>query len=315
MTSPAQLSRLETLSPTSRRQISPLSPVTPVTGIVYPSPTEMDTSSQRSTRHPAHASGVPRNYCRNLRSPVDSDTLQADDSLDDLWGVLRRQKELRMQHEKPKVRSLEDHKPTITGSGDTSSPSPQPNFESQDNVRLSILQPLWKLRQRSSPPPPPSIATERRWLIEEFSERDSFFHPPKATTPPPPAATPPPPPTTPPLPTPPSQVNGVKKKKSILSFKVSPEKNYVVAIFDLKQIEKDAIRISHNFEQNEITVSWEVWECETWTQDDCIVRQTVERLYYRVIELAHGVESQDIYAAMKNGDLLWTGSRHQSRTS
>ncbi|KAF7312240.1 hypothetical protein MIND_00237000 [Mycena indigotica] len=287
MASPA---RLDMLSSSSRHQPGPsrLSPITPVTGIVYPSADETENVSQSSTR--------PQTLRRTSKLlPQPKKSIDAADdhvALDDLWSALRRQKELKMEKEKAKVRSLEDHRPTINGSGDTSSPSPQPTSS------LKIR----KTTQRTSPPPPPtaapSLANERRWLIEDFSEKDSFF----PNAPDPKTTTPSPPPPPPHVPTPPS--SGLKKKKSILSFQVLKEKNSVVAIFDLKLMDKEAVRISHNLEQNEITVSWEVCEKETWTEDDCIVHQTMERLYYRVIELADGVESREIYAAMKNGDLL-----------
>jgi hypothetical protein len=37
-------------------------------------------------------------------------------------------------------------------------------------------------------------------------------------------------------------------------------------------------------------VSWEKWEVEDWEEEDCIARQTVERVYHRVIPLAEGTK-------------------------
>nr|GAT60723.1 predicted protein [Mycena chlorophos] len=285
----AQPARINVPSTSSHhRQPSPLSPTTPaVTGIVYPSADASSSQSQSGANGARPHGQTLRRTSKLLPQPKKSiDASEVDASaagLDSLWETLRRQKELKEEKSKPKVKSLEDHRPA-TRSGDSSSPSPQPT---------SSLNVLRKSTKPSSPPPPtvaPSLAAQRRWLLEEFSERESIV---PHALPPKPAAPPPP--------TPPPRTNGIQKKKSVLSFMTIPEKNQVIAIFDLREVDREAIRISHHVQQNEITVSWEMWECETWTESEqqCIVRQTVERLHFRILELADGVEWSDIYATMK----------------
>lgn len=69
-------------------------------------------------------------------------------------------------------------------------------------------------------------------------------------------------------------------------FRTSLERNYVVAIFDLRGVDKEDIRVT--FRRDHIMVSWEKWEVENWEEEDCIARRTVERVYHRVIPLAEG---------------------------
>ncbi|KAF7316815.1 hypothetical protein HMN09_00414600 [Mycena chlorophos] len=287
----AQPARINVPSTSSHhRQPSPLSPTTPaVTGIVYPSADASSSQSQSGANGARPYGQTLRRTSKLLPQPKKSiDASEVDASaagLDSLWETLRRQKELKEEKSKPKVKSLEDHRPA-TRSGDSSSPSPQPT---------SSLNVLRKSTKPSSPPPPtvaPSLAAQRRWLLEEFSERESIV---PHALPLKPAAPPPP--------TPPPRTNGIKKKKSVLSFMSIPEKNQVIAIFDLREVDREAIRISHHVQQNEITVSWEMWECETWTEPEqqCIVRQTVERLHYRILELADGVEVLVRYLCYNEG--------------
>ncbi|KAJ7903487.1 hypothetical protein B0H14DRAFT_2665045 [Mycena olivaceomarginata] len=218
-------------------------------------------------------------------------------ALDDLWNSLRAQKELKMAKEHPKVKSLEEHKPTLVlNTVPKSSPSPRPPS------RITISN-----APRPVPESPPSTTApsartrDRRSLLEDVvdrasHDRDSFFRTPSPILPkvprteassPAPAKTPSPKP---------------KKKKSITLFRTLPEKNYSIAIFDLRGVDKDDIRVT--FKRDHIIVSWEKWEVENWEEEDCIARLTVERVYHRIIPLAEGTKYQDIYCAMKAEDLL-----------
>ncbi|KAJ7126952.1 hypothetical protein C8R44DRAFT_874056 [Mycena epipterygia] len=201
---------------------------------------------------------------------------QLDDSvaLDDLWNSLRLEKELKMNKERPKVKSLEEYKLTTAI---INAPSPLPRPES----RLRISDPTPDPESRPSPSVPSARTPERRSLLEDVlgNDRGSLVRTPSPVL----AKTP-------------------KKKKSITIFRTSPEKNYVVAIFDLRGVEKDDIRVT--FRRDHIMVSWEKWEVENWEEEDCIARRTIERVYHRVVPLAEGTKFRDIYGTMKGEDLL-----------
>ncbi|KAJ7227226.1 hypothetical protein GGX14DRAFT_628927 [Mycena pura] len=291
MASPAaQLSRLDMESPAltcsarSKRLTPPITPATTgagVTGIIYPSPVESSPSGMTSAARP----GPPRRVSRPGSSSSESKNFveisippQLDDfeALDDLWDALRQEKELKMNREKAKVKSLEEFKPreVINTNPIPQSPSPRPGSSSK------ISNPKRTPSRVSSPHITPSVRTaERRTLLEEVvsnQEQDSFQIPSAAKT--------------------------VKKKKSILSFHSSPTKNCIVAIFDFRGIGRDDIRVTYR--RDHILVSWEKWEIEDWAEEDCLCRRTVERVYHKVIPLAEGTKFRDIYGAMKGEDLL-----------
>ncbi|KAJ6576515.1 hypothetical protein DFH09DRAFT_1149558 [Mycena vulgaris] len=272
-----------------RQVTSPITPATTagVTGIVFPSPVDPSPIERlpttvrprplrRMSRIDSSSSTSKRNFVE-----ISSDTSnppQLDDAvaLDDLWNSLRLAKELKMNKERPKVKSLEDYKPTASIGDILQVPSPRPAS------RLKISDPS-PARESPAPTAPSTRTPERRSLLEEVLSNDRD----------PSVRTPSPMPVTRQTP---------KKKKSITVFRTSPEKNYVVAIFDLRGVEKDDIRVT--FRRDHIMVSWEKWEVENWEEPDCIARRTVERVYHRVIPLAEGTKFRDIYGTMKGEDLL-----------
>ncbi|KAJ7364078.1 hypothetical protein DFH08DRAFT_838285 [Mycena albidolilacea] len=300
------VSRPSGSKPISRRITSPITPATTagVTGIVFPFPPESSTSESPSIVRPRPLRRVSRidtpaskRDLIEISSNVSVSQVEDAAALDDLWNSLRAQKELKMAKEHPKVKSLGEHKPTLVlNTVPKSSPSPRPPS------RLTISN-----APRPVPESPPSTTApsartrDRRSLLEDVvdrasRDRDSFFRTPSPILPnvprteassPAPAKTPSPKP---------------KKKKSITLFRTLPEKNYSIAIFDLRGVDKDDIRVT--FKRDHIIVSWEKWEVENWEEEDCIARLTVERVYHRIIPLAEGTKYQDIYCAMKAEDLL-----------
>ncbi|KAJ7494773.1 hypothetical protein B0H11DRAFT_917356 [Mycena galericulata] len=288
-----QPGRIDVISPTSAikavsKRLASESPITPattagVTGLIFPpSPVE----SSANERLPSPRRHRPLRRMSRIESSsstskhdfveISSTPPQLDDAgvLDDLWNSLRLEKELKMNKERPKVKSLEDNGPAIINDA-LRPPSPRPAS------RTKISDPPTPVRE-SPPPTAPSARTpERRSLLEEVLSNDRASH---IRTPSPALAKPP------------------KKKKSITVIRTSPEKNYAVAIFDLRGVDKDDIRVT--FRRDHIMVSWEKWEVENWEEEDCIARRTVERVYHRVIPLAEGTRFRDIYGTMKGEDLL-----------
>ncbi|KAJ7650211.1 hypothetical protein FB45DRAFT_887278 [Roridomyces roridus] len=267
------------LAAVSRRHVSsPITPVTTagVTGLRYPISGESSTDG--STR-PSAARQRPR--MSRLESSSSSSKLglveissstppELDDAeaLDNLWDTLFKKKEIKMNQERSKVKSLEGQHPAVE---DVRMRSPSPRPPSRAKI--------------SDPPPVPSVPSgrtppERRSLLEDVLSSDRAS----------------------PLQTPSSGPQLLKNKKSITTFRTSPEKNYVVAIFDLRGVDKEDIRVT--FRRDHIMVSWEKWEVETWEEEDCIARQTVERVYHRVVPLAEGTAFRDIHATFKGVDLL-----------
>ncbi|KAJ7773320.1 hypothetical protein B0H16DRAFT_1511901 [Mycena metata] len=318
MAFPPHPSRIDVVSPASaRKSVSRriTSPITPggVTGLVFPSPLE-STPSERSARPLRRVSRINSYSSASNGNFVDlsSDPPQLADgaALDDLWNTLRLEKERKMNKEPPKVKSLEEYKPSPIVDDILKAPSPRP---------ASKLTTSDEKRRRESPAPSaPTAVTperERRSLLEDAlisNDRDSFFRAPSpapakapsltrrttspilaktatssskpSTSSPTPAKTPSSKPRTP---SPSSgKTPGLKKKKSITVYFPSPEKNYCVAIFKLRGVDKDDIRVTYR--RDHIMVSWELWEVENWEEEDCIARRTVERVYHRVIPLPEG---------------------------
>jgi len=304
-------SRIDVVSPVSaskpisRRVTSPITPATTagVTGIVFPSPLESSPSEPLPTvrRRPLRRMSTIDSTASKCDSSTSKPNLveispnvsvppQVDDTaaLDDLWNSLRAEKELKMDKERPKVKSLEEYKPTTIFNNVSKSPSPRP---ASRLVISNAPEPV----PESPPTSAPSARTrERRSLLEDVlsnerssNDRDSFFRTPSPSPRkiPSPAKTP-----------------SLKKKKSITLFKSLPEKNYSIAIFDLRGVDKEDIRVT--FRRDHIIVSWEKWEVENWEEEDCIARKTVERVYHRVISLAEGTKFRDVYCTMKGEDLL-----------
>ncbi|KAJ7756477.1 hypothetical protein DFH07DRAFT_820706 [Mycena maculata] len=295
MASPVpQPDRIDVISPGSaakpvfKRLTSPITPATTagVTGLVFPlspadsSPNEplpsprqrplrrmsrIDSSSSTSKPHPVEISSVPPQ-------------LEDGAALDDLWNTLRLEKELKMNKERPKVKSLEDYRPATIAEYKQASISQSPSPRPASRSKISDLPTA--ARESPSPPSAPSARTpERRSLLDDVLSNDRASQTPY-----------------------PISGKIPKKKKSITIFRTSPEKNYVVAIFDLRGVDRDDIRVT--FRRDHIMVSWEKWEVENWEEEDCICRRTVERVYHRVIPLAEGIKFRDIYGTMKGEDLL-----------
>ncbi|KAJ7104104.1 hypothetical protein B0H15DRAFT_808492 [Mycena belliarum] len=291
-----------------RRVTSPITPATTcVTGLVFPSPVESvplepPPAKPRPLRRTSRlALSPPSSSKRDFVeiSPDVTNPPQLDDAaaLDDLWNSLRVEKELKMNKERPKVKSLEEYKPTPTIGDVLRTPSPRlrtpsprlrpPSPQPSPRSKISDRPPIHELPAPNAPRAPsvPSAPTasartpEKRSLLDDVlsTDRDSFFRTP-------------------------SPAKAPKKKKSITAFRPSPEKNYVVAIFDLRGVDKDDIRVTYR--RDHIMVSWEKWEVEDWEEEDCIARRTVERVYHRVIPLAEGTKFSSIYATMKGEDLL-----------
>jgi len=87
------------------------SPVTPaVTGIVYPSNSSMDAPAEiESTKYrppPHHFYSHPNIAASSIDDVPES--VADGQSLDQLWGSIRQQKERKMAKERPKVQSLEE---------------------------------------------------------------------------------------------------------------------------------------------------------------------------------------------------------------
>ncbi|RDB26265.1 hypothetical protein Hypma_006610 [Hypsizygus marmoreus] len=87
------------------------SPVTPaVTGIVYPS-TPLDSITEADSSHYRMPSNRFYTHPNIAASTLDDGAprpLSEGHSLDQLWGTIRQQKELKMAKERPKVQSLEE---------------------------------------------------------------------------------------------------------------------------------------------------------------------------------------------------------------
>ncbi|KAJ6531833.1 hypothetical protein B0H19DRAFT_1188802 [Mycena capillaripes] len=299
--------------PIPRRLTSPITPATTagVTGIIFPSPLESSPSEplpaarHRPLRQMSRIDSVASTSHRSFVE-ISSDVPappQLDDAtaLDDLWNSLRLEKGLKMDKERPKVKSLEDYKPTTVLSDILKPPSPRP----ASRLTISDAKP-----PRQSPPAsvPSARAPERRSLLEDVlsndrssTDRDSFFRSPSPARAKMPRPSPSPSPTPAKMPSP-AKSPALKKKKSITLFRTLPEKNYMVAIFDLRGVDKEDIRVT--FRRDHIMVSWEKWEVENWEEEECIARRTVERVYHRVIPLAEGTKFRDIYGTMKGEDLL-----------
>jgi hypothetical protein len=128
--------------PISRRITSPITPATTagVTGIVFPFPPETSTSESPSIVRPRPLRRVSRidtpTSKRDLIEISSNVSVEDAAALDDLWNSLRAQKELKMAKEHPKVKSLEEHKPTLVlNTVPKSSPSPRP--PSRITIRLA----------------------------------------------------------------------------------------------------------------------------------------------------------------------------------
>ncbi|KAF7336656.1 hypothetical protein MVEN_02100400 [Mycena venus] len=301
-----QPSRINVVSPVSaskpisRRITSPITPATTagVTGLVFPSPLEsspsepLPTARHRPLRRMSRidsSSSISKSNFVEISSNL-SDPPQVDDTaaLDDLWNSLRAKKELKMDKERPKVKSLEEYKPTAILNNVPKSPSPRPAS------RLMISDSPKPVPESPATSAPSARTRERRSLLEDVlsngrssNERDSFFRTPSPTPPKTPS---------------PAKTSSFRRKKSITLFMNPPDKNYSIAIFDLRGVDKEDIRVT--FRRDHIIVSWEKWEVENWEEEDCIARRTVERVYHRVIPLAEGTKFRDIYCTMKGEDLL-----------
>ncbi|KAK7033160.1 hypothetical protein R3P38DRAFT_3265120 [Favolaschia claudopus] len=294
--------------PITRRITSPITPGTTaaVTGIVFPSPLESASSEPQSSSHRRprplrrmsriDATACQRD-CVDISPTLISTPPLVDDAtaLDDLWSSLRAQKELKMNKEHAKVKSLEEYKPTTVFNHIPKSPSPRPPSR-------MVISDTPKLAPESPPTTGQSTRTrERRALLEDVllndrsvQDRDSFFRTPSPYPPIPEIRQTPSPPKAP-SPSP-------KRKKSITLIRTIPEKNYSIAIFDLRNVEREDIRVTYR--RDHIVVSWEKWEVENWEEEDCIARRTVERVYHRIIPLPEGTKFRDVYCAMKGEDLL-----------
>ncbi|KAJ6619793.1 hypothetical protein B0H10DRAFT_2025044 [Mycena sp. CBHHK59/15] len=254
----------------------------PVTGITFPSPVDPSPIEpppavrhrplRRMSRIESSSSSSKRNVIE-----ISSDVLtlpQVEDAaaVDDLWATLRLEKELKMNKERAKVKSLEEYKPM---SIEYHSPRPASRSKISDHGRSPARKSL-----SPTPSPPSAALPERQSLLDDVlsRDRDSVFRTPSPAQP------------------------KLKKKKSITLFRPSPD-GRMVAIFDLKGVHKDDIRVTLHREGH-LIVSWEKWEVEDWEEEDCIARRTVERVYHRVILVAQGTKFQDIYGTMKGEDLL-----------
>lgn len=115
-------------------------PVTPaVTGIVYPSSSPMDAPTEtESTKY-----GPPPNRFYNhpniAASSIDDvpESVADGQSLDQLWGSIRQQKERKMAKERPKVQSLEEPVNELPSEHPTSGVD-VPVLESQASGRKSL---------------------------------------------------------------------------------------------------------------------------------------------------------------------------------
>ncbi|KAF7374856.1 hypothetical protein MSAN_00371600 [Mycena sanguinolenta] len=274
----------------SRRVTSPITPVTTagVTGIVFPSP--LESSASESNRPPRRMSnGISASASKHKLNNVTSDPPQVDETRwddivsvadltaqGDVWNLVRAQKARKMDKEPAKVKSLEDYKPTPIL---IEIPSPRPASRLTSDAPKPVLKP-------PSSTAPSARTRDRRSLLEDVlsnhrssGERDSFFSTPSPILPKAPSPAKPP---------------SLKKKKSIVSYHTLPAKNYSIAVFDLRGVEQEDIRVTHHTD-NTLVVSWEKWEVETWEEDDCIARRTVERVFHRVIPLAEGTKFRDIH--------------------
>ncbi|KAJ7158717.1 hypothetical protein C8R46DRAFT_1354637 [Mycena filopes] len=277
----------------SRRITSPITPGTTagVTGLVFPSPLE-STPSEPLHRPLRRVSRINSSSSASAAAnfvDISSDPPQLDDgALDDLWNTLRLEKERKMNKERPKVKSLEEYKATTAVADDIlKAPSPSPRPAS----KLTTSDEKKRARESPAPSAPTTQTPERRSLLEDVltdtvtrGGKGRQFHQTEAAI------------------THAGEEPGLKKKKSITVFLPSPEKNYCVAIFKLRGVEKDDIRVTYR--RDHIMVSWEKWEVENWEEEDCIARRTVERVYHRVIPLPEGTKFRDVYGTMKGEDLL-----------
>ena len=89
---------------------NPLPPTPAVTGIIYPSSSPMDAPTEtESTRYRP----PPNRFYRHpnvAASSIDDvpESVADGQSLDQLWGSIRQQKEQKMAKERPKIQSLEE---------------------------------------------------------------------------------------------------------------------------------------------------------------------------------------------------------------
>jgi hypothetical protein len=113
------------------------SPVTPaVTGIVYPSSSPMDTTMEtESTRYkpPLNRFYTHPNIAASSIDDVPEPVVDGQ-SLDQLWGSIRQQKEQKMAKERPKVQSLEE----AVNEEPSEHPVDVPVLESQASGRKSL---------------------------------------------------------------------------------------------------------------------------------------------------------------------------------
>ncbi|KAJ6513209.1 hypothetical protein C8R45DRAFT_962814 [Mycena sanguinolenta] len=266
----------------SRRVTSPITPITTagVTGLVFPSPLESSSESNRPLGRMSNGISASTSKLINVKSDPphwdDAASVANLTAQSDVWNLVRAQKARKMDKEPSKVKSLEDYKPKpilIEG------PSPRPPS------RLTSDAPKPVLKSPSSIAPS-ARTRDRRSLLEDVlsnhrssGERDSFVRTPSPILPKAPS---------------PAKSPSLTKKKSIVSYHTLPAKNYSIAVFDLRGVDPDDIRVTHHTD-NTLVVSWEKWEVETWEEDDCIARRTVERVYHRVIPLAEGTKFRDIH--------------------
>ncbi|KAJ7285010.1 hypothetical protein C8J57DRAFT_1290140 [Mycena rebaudengoi] len=275
----------------SRRVDLGTSPVSTagVTGINFPSPVEPSPTEPRPPARPRplrRMSRIDSTSSASQRHIIEIPSTtppQVEDVavLEDLWSALRLQKELKMDKERPKVKSLEEYKPS-TSMNAILEPPPSPRPSSRLKISAESRPPVGN-SSSLTPPSARARTPERCSLLDDVlgQERDSFFKSPSPVPPPTPPAT-------------------LKKKKSVTSFRTSPD-GRMVAIFNMQGIDKDDIRVT--FRRDHIMVSWEKWSIEDWEEEDCIARRTVERVYHRVIPLAEGTKFRDIYGTM-SGELL-----------
>ncbi|KAJ7274354.1 hypothetical protein B0H12DRAFT_1088293 [Mycena haematopus] len=293
----------------SRRVTSPITPVTTagVTGLVFPSP--LESSPSESNRPPRRMSnGISTSASKHKPIKIYSGPLQVDDvptaddvaSVDnltaqaDVWNLVQAEKARKMDKEPSKVKSLEEYKQTIILNY---VPSPRPASRLISDAPKPVPDAPKPVPESPSTTAPSVRARERRSLLEDVlsndrssADRDSFFSTP--------------PPISPKTPSPqPAKTPRVKKKKSIVSYHTLPAKNYSIAVFDLRGVDKDDVRVTFKTD-NSILVSWEKWEVETWEEEDCIARRTVERVYHRVIPLAEGTKFRDIHCTINEKEDL-----------
>jgi len=156
---PLTISGDDNAKPSDKTNLSPVTPA--VTGIIYPSdaPSETEFSRYRPTHHQFYT------HPNIAESSIDDvpESVADGQSLDQLWGTIRQQKERKMAKERPKVQSLEEATPELPEHA-TSSAVDVPVLESQLTAPKSFK------RQKSIS----SIreSTDGRSVVASFDLRD-----------------------------------------------------------------------------------------------------------------------------------------------